>query len=197
MAMSKPNNSDIGGLAVQILNIIEDPISIKNDGLQFIFVNDAFCALYDWSRETFLGRTLSEISHDAYTESAGNQEKSVLETGAERIDKFEMTDAAGNSQTLAAKRIRLGDKADGNYVLCIIRNTAEAHLFQEQKPRMVSRSRGPVTREAIHDLNNALNVVRGYSELLLEDLASDDPSRKDIEAIYQAGRHAADITSKF
>lgn len=195
--MSKPGNSDIGGLAVQILNVIEEPISIKNDRLQFIFVNDAFCALYNESREAFLGMTLSEIFHDAPAEFAENQGKSVLGTGSEQTAKFEMADAHGNSRTLVAKRIRLANRADEQYVLCIMKNAAETHPAPTQKSETISKSGIPIARKAIHDLNNSLNVVRGYSELLLEDLAANDPLRKDIEAIYQAGKHAADIASKF
>jgi PAS domain S-box-containing protein len=195
--MSKPNNSVIGGLAVQILNIIEDPISIKNGRLQFIFVNDAFCALYNKRQEAFLGMTLSEISHEADAESEKNQDKSVLKTGAEQTGKCEMTDANGNLRTIEVKRIRLADKTEEQHVFCIMKNAAEAHPAQTQKSQMISKSGNPITREAIHDLNNSLNVIRGYSELLLEDLASDDPLRKDIETIHQAGRQATDLASKF
>jgi len=195
--MSKLITPEIGGLAVQILNLIGDPIFIKNNQLQFIFVNDAFCALYNRSPEAFLGMTLPEISNDALAESAWNQEKSVLRTGSEQTDKLEMTDAEGKVRTLAAQKIRLTGKADRQYVFCIMKNVAETQPAQMQKPQMTSKSGSAITREAIHDLNNSLNVIRGYSELLLEDLAQDDPMHKDLEAIYQAGQHAADIASNF
>jgi nitrogen-specific signal transduction histidine kinase len=196
LTMSKPGSSDIGGLAIQILNIIEDPISIKNDRLQYIFVNDAFCALYNKSREAFLGMSLSEIFHDAPAESAENQEKTIIETGVEQTGKLDMVDTHGNPCTLVTKRIRLANRVDGPYILCIMKNTDEEHPAQTQKPQIISKSQVPIERRAIHDLKNSLNVVRGYSELLLEDLVADDPSRKDIEAIYQAGQNAVDIASK-
>jgi signal transduction histidine kinase len=186
--MLKPMNSDISALTTQILNIISDPISIKNDQLQFVFVNDAFCALYNKNREAFPGRTLPEVSNDALIESTENQEKSVLETGVEQNNKLGMIDDEENSRTLAAKWIRLTDKADRQYVFCIMKNAAETQA---------SKSRSPIARAAIHDLNNSLNIIRGYGELLLEDLAKDDPLREDLDAIYQAGLHAIDIASKF
>jgi signal transduction histidine kinase len=195
--MPKPMDPDIGELTVQILNIISDPISIKNNQLQFIFVNDAFCALCNKGREAFLGRTLFEISYDALAESTGDQEKSVLETGTEQICKLEMMDTEGNSRTLEARKIRLTDKTEKPYVFCIMKSLAIAQPAQTQKTLSISKSGTPITREAIHDLNNSLNIIRGYSELLLEDLAADDPLHKDLNAIDQAGRHAADIASKF
>jgi nitrogen-specific signal transduction histidine kinase len=195
--MPNPMDPAISELTVQILNIISDPIFIKNNQLQFIFVNDAFCALCNRSREAFLGRTLFEISYDTLAESTGDQEKSVLETGMEQTCKLEIMDAEGNSRTLDAKRIRLTDKTEKQYVFCIMKSSAATQPPQTQKPQSISKSGTPITREAIHDLNNSLNIIRGYSELLLEDLAADDLLHKDLNAIYQAGRHAADIAAKF
>jgi signal transduction histidine kinase len=38
-----------------------------------------------------------------------------------------------------------------------------------------------------HDFNNMLTVINGYSELLLGQMAADDPHRRDLEEIFNAG----------
>ena len=47
-----------------------------------------------------------------------------------------------------------------------------------------------------HDFNNLLNVINGYSELILETLAQDDPTRRDLEQIREAGQRATSLTSQ-
>jgi PAS domain S-box-containing protein len=191
-AFTNPN-----GLIVQILNHISDPIFLKNDQLQFLFVNDAFCSLQGKKREELLGKTLPETSCNDRLEYAEDIEKSVLETAKEHIGKHELTEAKGNSLILTAKRIRLTDKEGRQYVFCIMKDASAANPTQTQTLRVTTTKSGmPISREVIHDLNNSLNIVRGYSELLLEDLTPGDPLRKDVEAIYQAGQNAAEIASR-
>jgi CheY-like chemotaxis protein len=47
-----------------------------------------------------------------------------------------------------------------------------------------------------HDFNNLLTAINGYSDLLLSDLAPDDPKRRDLEHIKEAGSRAASLTSQ-
>jgi signal transduction histidine kinase/CheY-like chemotaxis protein len=45
-----------------------------------------------------------------------------------------------------------------------------------------------------HNVNNALSTVLGYADLLLTDLAMDDPRRADVEEIRQAALQSAEVT---
>jgi two-component system, cell cycle sensor histidine kinase and response regulator CckA len=45
-----------------------------------------------------------------------------------------------------------------------------------------------------HNVNNALSTVLGYADLLLTDLALDDPRRADVEEIRQAALRSAELT---
>jgi PAS domain S-box-containing protein len=196
-----PNSEDAfaypDGLTIQILAVIRDPVSVKNDQMQFLFVNEAFCTLYNKKREDFLGKVLPEIIHDDDSEPAWKQDKEVLETGIEHLDNIKSVDMDGNSRTLASKKVRLTDTTGRHYIFCLLKEISEAAPSPSQKLPLITKSGTPVSREVIHDLNNSLNIVRGYSELLLEDLSSNDPLRKDLEAIYEAGQKAAKIASKF
>jgi PAS domain S-box-containing protein len=47
-----------------------------------------------------------------------------------------------------------------------------------------------------HNFNNALSTVLGYSDLLLNDLALDDPRRADVEEIRHAALQSAELTKQ-
>ena len=45
-------------------------------------------------------------------------------------------------------------------------------------------------RRFVHDMKNMLGIVIGYSNLLLDDMAADDPKRADVDEIRKAGENA-------
>ena len=63
-------------------------------------------------------------------------------------------------------------------------------LEQSQKMEAIGRLAGGVA----HDFNNLLAVIIGYSDLLLENLASSDLNRAKVEQIKQAANSAASLT---
>jgi hypothetical protein len=42
----------------------------------------------------------------------------------------------------------------------------------------------------VHDMKNMLGIVIGYSNLLLDEMAGEDPRRPDVEEIRKAGENA-------
>ena len=66
----------------------------------------------------------------------------------------------------------------------------ENHLRHAQKMEAVGRLAGGVA----HDFNNLLTVIRGYGELLSENIAADDARRTDVAEILKAAESASSLT---
>jgi two-component system cell cycle sensor histidine kinase/response regulator CckA len=66
----------------------------------------------------------------------------------------------------------------------------ESQLRQSQKLEALGQLAGGVA----HDFNNVLAAIDGFAQLLHEDLAADDPRRKDVDEILKAAERATRIT---
>ena len=70
------------------------------------------------------------------------------------------------------------------------RKRAEEELLQSQKMEAVGRLAGGVA----HDFNNLLTVIKGNTQLAIEDLDSTDAVREELEEIDRAADRASELT---
>src|ERR1051326_8140667 len=70
------------------------------------------------------------------------------------------------------------------------RKRLEEQLHHSQRLEAVGRLAGGVA----HDFNNLLMIINGYSQMLLEGMAPNDPSRPELEQVVKAAERATELT---
>ena len=181
----------------QIINCIGDHIFVMDREHQFVLVNDASCTFNGKRREELLGKKSVESVPKELELSLWEHDEAVFKTGRESLTEDTLADWQGNSRTFMTKKSLLTDKSGKKQIICVLREITEykrleAQFLQSQKMEAIGVLAGGVA----HDFNNLLNVINGYSELVLEDLAQDNPMRRDIEQVREAGQRAATLTSQ-
>ena len=180
-----------------IINCIGDPIAVKDRNYNLILVNDAFCTTLGSSREDLIGTTGFEHLAQEVIQALRQNEEEVFNTGKECLTEDVIFGPDGSASTLMTRKSLLTGKDGKKQLVLVIRDITEykrleAQFLQSQKMEAIGVLAGGVA----HDFNNLLNVINGYGELLMEDLAPDNPMRKDLGQIQDAGKRAAALTSQ-
>ncbi|MGH9603461.1 MAG: PAS domain S-box protein [Terriglobales bacterium] len=163
---------------------------------RFLSVNPALVEMLGYASEEEVFAL--DIARDVYRDP-GELRKllpEVLRTG--RMDNLEVQWKRKDGQTITVRlngRVVPGLQPDNPCLEFIAEDVTaqrslEAQFRQSQKMEAVGRLAGGVA----HDFNNLLTVITGYADIILQQLASDDPLRREMGQINKAAERAALLT---
>ena len=192
-------------LYAAVVEFADDAIFTKTLGGTITSWNPGAERLYGYRPDEIIGRSVTILAPPELADEI----PAFLEriAAGERIDHFETVrvrrDGARRDVSLTISPIR--DERDRVVAASTIarditaRRAAENQLLQAQKLESIGRLAGGIA----HDFNNMLFAIRGYTELLADDLAADQPTpdeiavaRRSVAAIGDAADRAAALTSQ-
>jgi two-component system cell cycle sensor histidine kinase/response regulator CckA len=147
------------------------------------------------SLDQVAGRDLSELVAPADRAAFKELTRIALAGGSGRLE-FDLVGLKGTRRRLETHAVPL--RTTGGEVraaLSVTRDVTqhrrlEEQLVQSQKMEAVGRLAGGIA----HDFNNLLTGILGYSDILRDGLADDDPLRADADEVKKAADRAASLT---
>ena len=180
-------------------NAVEGIFQSTPEG-RFLTVNPALARILGYSSPEELVGGIHDITHQIYADPERRREYARLLEEHGFVLGFECQLNRKDGSTIwGSFCTRAVRDADGKLVCfegtmdeITERKRMEAQFRQAQKMEAVGVLAGGVA----HDFNNLLTVINGNTEMLLSDLAQDDPRRGELELIKEAGLRAVSLTSQ-
>ncbi|WP_050048829.1 PAS domain-containing protein [Halanaeroarchaeum sulfurireducens] len=151
-----------------IVERIDDPVMLQNRDGTFRVINEAMAEFAGMEKEALIGRDETAFMDEGTAQQIGERKERVLET--EEPQSYQVTPSFpdGRERTFSTTRYPYYDDGDLDGTIAICRDVTDLKEHQRQL-RILDR----VLR---HNVNNNMNVVLGYAEMIEEradgDIAS-------------------------
>jgi PAS domain S-box-containing protein len=178
----------------QIIDLIPDPIFVKNRDNKILISNEANCELLGTTRQEAEGTPEQEFfpESDNY-EKLRQRGIDVIESGESTTFEEKIMGDSGKERTFKTTRIPFRtDKIDQEAILGYARDITELKKYEQElkEQRDNLESLNEVLR---HDIRNDLQVVTSYADLLAEE-CEDEKMKKDIATIRNSADQAIELT---
>jgi two-component system, cell cycle sensor histidine kinase and response regulator CckA len=173
-------------------------VVVTNTRGEIEYVNPAFTRMTGYSREEALGQNPRVLKSGKHDPEFYRQLWAMILDGqswhGELVNRRK--DGTFYTEQMSIAPVR-GSQGEVTHFIATKqdvteRKVMEAQLQQAAKIEAVGRLAGGVA----HDFNNLLTIINGYSELLLDELGSDETLSGYLKEIHNAGDHAAALTSQ-
>jgi diguanylate cyclase (GGDEF)-like protein/PAS domain S-box-containing protein len=125
---------DTAQVLQRLIDIIGNPIFVKDFKHRWVLVNEAMEAMDGRSRHELLGRTDFELMPRAPAEKFWPIDDAVLNTGEMNETVFDGQDSKGNPLHLVTRKARLmaGEGQEAAFIVAVINNVTEYRLAEAQ-----------------------------------------------------------------
>jgi PAS domain S-box-containing protein len=166
---------------------------------RYILLSDDLAKFYGKRKEEILGKTHHSVFPENVADAIQATNEQIMTSGiAQQLEEVVESPVSGIPRILSTNKSPLRDEKGQIYGISGIatditeHKRLEAQFRQAQKMDAVGRLAGGVA----HDFNNLLTVINGYSAMLIERLAQEDPKHEMVVETLKAGERASELTKQ-
>ncbi len=115
-----------------ILNAIPDPIYVTDEEHRWVTLNDAFCQYIGRSRSELIGKSYGDFFPKQQADTFRQKDELVFSVNTDSESQETLTDTAGNTRFLSAKKSTFVDARGSKILVCAIRDITERVQMEEQ-----------------------------------------------------------------
>jgi two-component system sensor histidine kinase/response regulator len=179
-------------LLMGVLNLLPNPVSIKNANHDWVEVNDAFCRFVGLSREDLTGRPEHEVFPKEQADIFREIDDRVLKTRTQIVSMEQISNAAGEARWVDSSKSFFEDAAGNAFVVSILTDVTELknqETVLEDARRTVlnaSKSKTEFLANMSHEIRTPMNGVLGMSQVLRRTTLDEDQV-EIVEMIERSG----------
>jgi PAS domain S-box-containing protein len=176
--------SDNFARIIEILNLISEPLFIKDQNLKWIFINQAFCNFFGIEKKDLLDKTSNYLFSRKQSDLFENEDRLVIETGKESLIEEEITDNSGNKRFVVTKKKLFVDSRNKPYIIGSFYEITDHRRIEnsiKQENTVLEnriKERTSILTETINKLQEEINQRR-ITEIALSE--SEEKFRNVIE----------------
>ena len=170
-----PESAELEHYTHTVLNNMGDAVFLKDDQSRLLFVNDAFCEMFNLPKTEVLGKTLAEKVPIEERESFLSIDKKVLEDGIENTNEETLTLNGENPRNISTRKSRYIDQKGNKFLVGVIRDITDqkrAELIlkeNESRLRELNATKDKLFSIIAHDLRSPFNNIILLTELLTKE----------------------------
>ncbi|WP_090227330.1 PAS domain-containing hybrid sensor histidine kinase/response regulator [Lutibacter maritimus] len=182
-----------------IINNIADPVFVKDDESRMLVVNDAFCKLFQCSKNDVIGKTLAE---DVSLEERKNFlkiDKQVLMSGIESINEEPFTLGDNETRTLLTSKKRFINDNGDKFLVGVSHDITSLKIIEndlkiaKEKAEQSDQLKSAFLANMSHEIRTPMNGILGFSELLKNPELSGEKQQQYIHVIEKSGARMLNI----
>jgi PAS domain S-box-containing protein len=184
-----------------VIRAMPDPTLIMSPSMNVLMCNDAFCSKFGFQPYQVLGRPanfLFEGRTNFQTVLSMRQASRFSDTGS----RTRLKNATGKILICEITHSEITDPGEDNLGWLFILKDVTLQAMMEEQLRQAQKleALGEMAFSVAHDFNNILNVVQGYSEILIEDVEAEEVNdqilEKNLRGILRASESGLNITQQ-